>query len=72
MTLCDRVREVCPDFRSASSSVHWSMPDPSAGGDATDADAGAAFERTADELEVRIDRLIARLSTSEGDPHAQR
>src|SRR5437870_5927286 len=27
-TLCDRVREVCPDFPSRPELVHWSMPDP--------------------------------------------
>ena len=28
ITLCDRVREVCPDFPSPPELVHWSMPDP--------------------------------------------
>jgi len=51
VSLCDRVREVCPEFPGARL-VHWSIPDPAAGGD------GAAFERTAAELELRIRYLL--------------
>jgi protein-tyrosine-phosphatase len=28
ITLCDRVREVCPEFPSHPERVHWSIPDP--------------------------------------------
>ncbi len=28
ITLCDRVREVCPEFPSRPELVHWSVPDP--------------------------------------------
>ena len=28
ITLCDRVREVCPEFPSHPELVHWSVPDP--------------------------------------------
>ena len=28
ITLCDRVREVCPEFPSHPRLVHWSIPDP--------------------------------------------
>ena len=55
ITLCDRVREVCPDFPGATL-VHWSIPDPAAEGDYT------AFVRTADELELRIRYLLHELS----------
>jgi protein-tyrosine-phosphatase/DNA-binding transcriptional ArsR family regulator len=48
ITLCDRVREVCPEFPSSPELVHWSVPDP-----ALDA-SYRAFERTAVELETRI------------------
>jgi protein-tyrosine-phosphatase len=51
VTLCDRVREVCPEFPGAAL-VHWSIPDPAAEGDE------AAFERTAAELELRIRFLL--------------
>jgi ArsR family transcriptional regulator, arsenate/arsenite/antimonite-responsive transcriptional repressor / arsenate reductase (thioredoxin) len=54
VSLCDRVREVCPEFAGSPEKAHWSMPDP-----ASD-DAGyAAFVRTADELETRIPFLLA-------------
>lgn len=53
ITLCDRIREVCPDFRAGPERVHWSVPDPSLGG-STDSETYPAFERTAAELETRI------------------
>ena len=53
ITLCDRVREVCPEFPAHPQSIHWSMPDPSAAA-ASDEDSYPAFERTAAELELRI------------------
>lgn len=65
VSLCDRVREVCPEFPGSPAPVHWSMPDPAAD------DAGyAAFVRTADELGTRIPFLLAAIdharTTSEG------
>jgi protein-tyrosine-phosphatase/DNA-binding transcriptional ArsR family regulator len=60
VTLCDRVREVCPEFPGAEA-VHWSIPDPSAGDQSL-----ATFHAVADDLEVRVRHLIARLATSEG------
>jgi ArsR family transcriptional regulator, arsenate/arsenite/antimonite-responsive transcriptional repressor / arsenate reductase (thioredoxin) len=57
VTLCDRVREVCPEFRGAPSLIHWSIADPaSEGGD--DEATYPAFERTASELEARIPYLL--------------
>lgn len=60
VSLCDRVREVCPEFPGNPETVHWSMPDPSAAG-TTAAERYAAFERTAAELEWRVRYLIARI-----------
>jgi protein-tyrosine-phosphatase len=57
ITLCDRVREVCPEFRSHPRLVHWSVPDPALEGP-TDRGTYPAFERTATELETRISFLL--------------
>jgi protein-tyrosine-phosphatase len=70
VTLCDKVREICPDFPGEPATVHWSMPDPAAEGSTDDA-TYPAFARTADELEVRVRLLIAQLLPSQGGiPHA--
>ncbi|MGZ4241835.1 MAG: arsenate reductase/protein-tyrosine-phosphatase family protein [Actinomycetota bacterium] len=58
VTLCDRVREVCPEFPGHPRAAHWSMPDPSASG-ATDAETYPAFARAADEIEQRVQFLLA-------------
>jgi ArsR family transcriptional regulator, arsenate/arsenite/antimonite-responsive transcriptional repressor / arsenate reductase (thioredoxin) len=57
ITLCDRVREVCPKFPGNPGLIHWSTPDPAREGD-TDADTYVAFQRTAAELATRIGFLI--------------
>jgi protein-tyrosine-phosphatase len=57
ITLCDRVREVCPEFPSNPQLVHWSIPDPARPG-ASNRDTYSAFERTAAELETRIRYLL--------------
>jgi len=53
ISLCDRVREVCPEFPGSPRVSHWSIPDPAAEGDYR------AFVRTADELESRIRFLFS-------------
>jgi ArsR family transcriptional regulator, arsenate/arsenite/antimonite-responsive transcriptional repressor / arsenate reductase (thioredoxin) len=58
ISLCDRVREVCPEFSGAPQLIHWSVPDPTRE-PAPDGETLAAFERTAVELEIRIGFLIA-------------
>ncbi len=63
VTLCDKVREVCPEFPGEPATIHWSMPDPAAEG-STDEEIYPAFQRTAEELETRVPQLIARLSAS--------
>jgi protein-tyrosine-phosphatase len=57
ITLCDRVREVCPDFPGHPESIHWSIPDP-----AREPDGYPAFERTAAELSERIGFLRYRIA----------
>jgi protein-tyrosine-phosphatase len=58
VTVCDNARESCPLFPGGPERLHWSLPDPSA---AQGEDAVQAFERTADELTVRIRELLATL-----------
>ena len=62
ITLCDKVREVCPEFPHSPIATHWSMADPAAAG--AGEDGYAAFVRTADELEARIELLLAELSVT--------
>jgi ArsR family transcriptional regulator, arsenate/arsenite/antimonite-responsive transcriptional repressor / arsenate reductase (thioredoxin) len=70
ITLCDRVREVCPEFPAGPELIHWSIPDPAreAGGDAATL---AAFECTAAELATRIGFLIEAINATpqEAPPH---
>jgi protein-tyrosine-phosphatase/DNA-binding transcriptional ArsR family regulator len=49
ISLCDRVREVCPEFPGDPDTVHWSVPDP-----ASEPEGSGAFARVADELAERI------------------
>jgi ArsR family transcriptional regulator, arsenate/arsenite/antimonite-responsive transcriptional repressor / arsenate reductase (thioredoxin) len=74
ITLCDRVREVCPEFPSHPNLVHWSVPDPALEGP-NDRASYPAFERTATELETRIGfllRLLDEPSTTRRSTHAER
>ena len=57
ISLCDRVREVCPDFPGGPELIHWSIPDPGRE-PGTDEETLPAFERTAAEIETRIGFLI--------------
>jgi protein-tyrosine-phosphatase len=65
ISLCDRVREVCPEFPGDPETTHWSIPDPAAGqADGGDEATYPAFQRTADELETRVGFLLAALAAS--------
>ncbi len=57
VTLCDKAREVCPDFGEHSRRVHWSIPEPGA---AVESDQASypAFQRTAEEINTRIGHLL--------------
>jgi ArsR family transcriptional regulator, arsenate/arsenite/antimonite-responsive transcriptional repressor / arsenate reductase (thioredoxin) len=57
ISLCDRVREVCPGFPGGPELIHWSIPDP-AREPGSDEETLPAFERTAAELANRIGFLI--------------
>jgi protein-tyrosine-phosphatase/DNA-binding transcriptional ArsR family regulator len=64
ISLCDRVREVCPEFPGGPETVHWSIPDPAARyPDGDDEASYPAFRQTAAELETRIGFLLADLAT---------
>jgi len=52
ISLCDKVREVCPEFPGQPRVVHWSTPDP-----ALDPDGYPAFQRVAADLDDRISFL---------------
>jgi protein-tyrosine-phosphatase/DNA-binding transcriptional ArsR family regulator len=56
ISLCDRVREVCPEFPGSPQVVHWSIPDPAAEG------RYRAFAHTADELDTRIQFLLSAIA----------
>lgn len=62
VTLCDKVREVCPDFPGSPVTAHWSIADPAATADA--GDPRAAFRAVADEIDDRLTLLLADLATS--------
>lgn len=66
ITLCDKVREVCPDFDGPPRPIHWSLADPAAGG-GDDADTYPAFVELAATLETRVDLLIASVTAPDTD-----
>jgi protein-tyrosine-phosphatase/DNA-binding transcriptional ArsR family regulator len=55
ITLCDKVREVCPEFPGSPLRSHWSIADPAATG------TPAAFDAAADDIEGRVALLLADL-----------
>jgi protein-tyrosine-phosphatase len=62
ISLCDRVREVCPEFPGQPVTLHWSIPDPAA--EPGDNEASyPTFQQTASELETRMRFLVAALTT---------
>ncbi|RSD20873.1 arsenate reductase/protein-tyrosine-phosphatase family protein [Amycolatopsis eburnea] len=56
ITVCDKVREVCPAFPHRR---HWSIPDPAA------APGPGAFRRTAAELDTRVRHLLPELGAAQ-------
>jgi ArsR family transcriptional regulator, arsenate/arsenite/antimonite-responsive transcriptional repressor / arsenate reductase (thioredoxin) len=57
ISLCDRVREICPEFPGTPQAIHWSVRDP-AREPGTEDETLPAFERTAAEIETRIGFLL--------------
>jgi protein-tyrosine-phosphatase len=69
ISLCDRVREVCPEFPDQPDLIHWSIPDPAREGD-TDERTYPAFQRTAAELATRIGFLLKLIDHSSSTQEA--
>lgn len=66
ISLCDRVREVCPEFPGPPDLIHWSIPDPAHEAN-TDEQSYPAFERTANELATRIGFLLELIEHTHAD-----
>ena len=60
ISLCDRVREVCPEFPGHPEVIHWSIANPATG--EPDDVTYPLFQQTAAELATRVDFLLAALS----------
>jgi protein-tyrosine-phosphatase len=60
ISLCDRVREVCPEFPAHPETVHWSIANPVTGD--PDEVTYPLFAQTAAELATRIEFLLAAIS----------
>ncbi|HET8843114.1 MAG TPA: arsenate reductase ArsC, partial [Ktedonobacteraceae bacterium] len=60
VTVCDRVREVCPVFPDDPERIHWSFPDPTLVNGPEEA-RYHAFEQTSLQLTTRIRLLITLL-----------
>jgi ArsR family transcriptional regulator, arsenate/arsenite/antimonite-responsive transcriptional repressor / arsenate reductase (thioredoxin) len=65
ISLCDRVREVCPEFPGHPEMIHWSIPDP-AGEGGSDRETYPAFRAVAADLHTRIGYLLRRLGHAGG------
>ena len=60
ITLCDKVREVCPPFPGHPTPIHWSFADP-AKVEGSEAERTQAFDETATQLAKRIRLLLTEL-----------
>ncbi|WP_372786035.1 hypothetical protein [Phenylobacterium sp.] len=69
ISLCDRVREVCPEFPGHPETIHWSIANPAAG-DPDDV-TYPLFRQTAAELATRVEFLIAALADRTPAPRRQ-
>jgi protein-tyrosine-phosphatase/DNA-binding transcriptional ArsR family regulator len=71
ISLCDKVREACPELPGHPQTIHWSIANP-ATGDADDV-TYPLFQQTAAELAMRIEFLLAVLTDrTPAPPHPRR
>jgi protein-tyrosine-phosphatase/DNA-binding transcriptional ArsR family regulator len=70
ISLCDKVREVRPEFGDRSRAIHWSIPDPAAGGEAGPA-SRADFGHLAEEIDTRIRYLLPVLARTPNQENQQ-
>jgi protein-tyrosine-phosphatase/DNA-binding transcriptional ArsR family regulator len=68
ISLCDRVREVCPEFPGHPQVIHWSLANPATG--EPDVTTYPLFQQTAAELVTRIDALLAGLADQAPSAHS--
>jgi protein-tyrosine-phosphatase/DNA-binding transcriptional ArsR family regulator len=66
ITLCDKVREVCPEFPGRPAAIHWSIPDPAA--DGTGRASYPAFRAVTADLHTRIGYLTQAIATQPTAP----
>ncbi|MEV4461015.1 ArsR family transcriptional regulator [Microbispora sp. NPDC049633] len=57
ITLCDKVREACPEFGDHARCVHWSIPDPAAAG-RSEQDVHAAIGQATADIDTRVRHLL--------------
>ncbi|WP_116706555.1 ArsR family transcriptional regulator [Actinomycetospora cinnamomea] len=62
VTLCDKAREVCPEFPGQWQKIHWSVRDPAAPDPTGPGD--GAFRRTAADIDTRVRHLLPVLATT--------
>jgi protein-tyrosine-phosphatase len=67
ISLCDRVREVCPELPGPPETIHWSLPNPAVR-DLDDHASYPAFRRTAAELASRVGFLLAAIADRASAP----
>jgi protein-tyrosine-phosphatase len=61
VSLCDKVRELCPEFPDHPRRVHWSIPDPAT----ADHSSYHTFQHTATEIDTRIRHLLPVLTATQ-------
>jgi ArsR family transcriptional regulator, arsenate/arsenite/antimonite-responsive transcriptional repressor / arsenate reductase (thioredoxin) len=64
ITVCDKVREVCPTFSAQTIQVHWSLPDPVA---IETAAQPQAFAEIARQLDIRCRYFLAAITQKENE-----